>query len=169
MSELVPQAAVMALLVNPNTQFQSRYASAAARVLGRELHILNASGAQYLEMAFNTLATHRDAALIVGADSVFLTLRDALVRLAARYAVPAIFPWREAVVGGGLISYGDSLTGAYQEAGVYIGRILKGAHPDDLPIRGPNRFELVINLKTAKALGLTVPPLLLLRTDKVIE
>jgi putative tryptophan/tyrosine transport system substrate-binding protein len=172
MSELVPEAAVMALLVNPNNPvqpFQSRDASAAARVLGRELHILDAAGAQDFEMAFNTLAAHRAGALIVGADSVFLTLRDELVRLAARHAVPAIFSWREIVVGGGLISYGDSLTATYREMGAYTGRILKGANPAELPIRRPNRFELVINLRTAKSLGLTVPPLLLVRADEVIE
>jgi putative ABC transport system substrate-binding protein len=172
MSELVPKADIMALLVNPNSpvaQSQAREASGAARVLGRHLHILNAAGAGDFEGAFGALKTRRAGALIIGADPVFLTLRQQLIALANRHVVPTICPWREFVVGGGLASYGNSLMVVYREQGVYVGQVLGGAKPSELPIRRANKFELVLNLKTAKALGLTVAPLMLARADEVIE
>jgi ABC-type uncharacterized transport system substrate-binding protein len=164
LSELVPQAGVIALLVNPNSLSAERIirdVEEAARVKGVRLHILKASAEGDFETAFATIVKMRAGALVVGNDSFFNSRREDLVALAARYAVPAIYEWREFAEAGGLISYGASLTGIWHLAGTYVGKILKGAKPADLPVQQPTTFELVVNLQTAKALGLTVPPSIL--------
>jgi ABC-type uncharacterized transport system substrate-binding protein len=172
LSELVPQAGVIALLVNPNNPNAERIirdVEKAARGKGLQLHILTASTAGEIDAAFGTLVQLDAGALVVGADPFFTSRGDQLVALAARHAVPAIYFGREFAAAGGLISYGPSVTGMYHQAGAYVGRILAGAKPADLPVQQPTRFELVINLKTAKTLGLTVPQTILARADEVIE
>ena len=138
-------------------------------MLGTEVSILNASNEREIDVAFASAAQQHVKAVVVGADSVFLSRRDQIVGLAARYALPAIYYVREFAVAGGLISYGSSLTNAYRLAGRYAGRILNGEKPADLPIQQTVKFELAINLKTAKALGLTVPSSLLSVTEETIE
>ena len=172
LSELVPEAKVIALLVNPHgteTERVMRNTQEAARAKGIELHILKASTGIEIDAAFATLVQLRASALLVGSDPFFSFRRERLVALAASHAVPAIYQWREFAVAGGLISYEASLTAVYRQAGLYAGKILKGAKPADLPIEQPTKFELVINLKTANALGLTVPQSILARADEVIE
>jgi putative ABC transport system substrate-binding protein len=170
--ELVPQTRVIALLVNPNnanTEGVIRDVREAARTKGVHLDILKAGTEGEINTAFTSLVQLRTGALIVGSDVLFNSQREQLVTLAARHAVPAIYDRREFDAAGGLISYGSSLTANYRQVGVYAGKILKGAKPADLPIEQPTKFELVINLKTAQALGLTVPPSILSRADEVIE
>jgi putative ABC transport system substrate-binding protein len=170
--ELVPTAAVIASLVNPSypgTDAQVTSEREAARTLGHELLILTASREVEIDAAFATLVQRGVRALFVGADPFFNTRRDQLVTLTARYAVPAIYPWREATVGGGLMSYGASFSDGYRQAGVYVGRVLKGDKPADLPVVQSAKFELVINMKTAKTLSLTIPPGVLAIADEVIE
>ena len=170
--ELIPGATVVGFLINPQNPTSTPQISdvqAAARLLGVELRVLNASSEREIDTAFGSAVQQHVNAVVVGADSVFLSRRDQLVGLAARYALPAIYYVREFAVAGGLISYGASITDAYRLAGRYAGRILNGEKPADLPIQQTVKFELAINLKTAKTLGLTVPPSLLTSADDVIE
>ena len=170
--ELVPAAVKIAVLVNPsnqNTETQLIDIQASARSGEAPSQILKASSADEIDAAFATLGGQRPDALMVGADPFFTSRRDQIVALAARHAIPAIYDWPEYALAGGLMSYGTSLTAAYRQAAIYIGRILEGAKPRDLPVVQSSTFELVINLKTAKALGLTVPRILLARADQVIE
>jgi len=172
LSELVPQAKVIALLVNPhgpNAEATVRDVQEAARLKGLRLHVLNAGTESEIDNAFLTLSKRGVDGLLVGADPFFGTRREQLAALAVRHAVPAMNAFREFVVSGGLISYGPSLTGTFRQGGIYAGKILNGAKPGDLPVEQPTKFEMVINLKTAKALGLTVPQSLLARADEVIE
>jgi putative tryptophan/tyrosine transport system substrate-binding protein len=172
LSDLVPQAGVIALLVNPNSPSAEpiiRDLREAARAKQVQLSILKAGTEGEIDAAFATLAQLHAGALLVGNNPFFTSRREQLVALASRHAVPAIYEWREFAASGGLISYGPSLTAAYRQLGNYAGKILKGAKPADLPVQQPTKFELVINLKTAKALGLTVPQSLLARADEVIE
>jgi len=170
--ELLPQARVISVLVNPNfpgATFQLRDVQEAARILGHTMHVLNASTGSEINTAFATIAQQRTDALLVAGDPFFLSRVSQFVTLAARHAVPTIYAQREYVAGGGLISYGTSVTDAYRQVGVYVGRILRGAKPTDLPVVRATKFELVINLQTAKLLSLEVPPTLLARADEVIE
>ena len=170
--ELVPKATVIAVLVNPtnpNAEPQLRDAQAAAYALGQQLVVLDAATEREIESVFATLAERQVGALLVTADGFLIGRQDQLVALAARYAVPTMYPLSQYVVAGGLISYGASLSDAFRQTGLYVGRILKGAHPADLPVLQSAKFELVINLKTAKALSLDVPPTLLALADEVIE
>ena len=170
--EVVPKGAVIGLLVNPNTglfESQQRDAQAAAHALGQQILTVNAGSERDFDAAFATLAQQRVGALIIAGNALFTGQRDRLVALAARYALPTICPLREFVAAGCMMSYSGSLTDAYRQVGVYAGRILKGEKPADLPVMLPAKFELVINLKTAKVLGLTVPDRLLVAADEVIE
>ncbi len=172
LSELVPQAGVIALLVNPNNAISERITrdvQEAARTKGVQLHILTAGTESEIDAAFATLVQLHIGALLVGTDSFLSNRRERLVELASRHAVPAIYESRYFAAAGGLISYGPSQTAASRQAGTYVGKILKGAKPADLPVQQPTTFELVVNLNTARALGLTVPPSILARADEVIE
>ena len=172
LSELVPRVGVVALLVNPNDATAERVirdVQEAARAKGLQLHVLKASSESEIDTAFASLVQLYAGALVVGADPFLSSRREQLVALASRRAVPSIYAWREFAASGGLISYGASLTLAFRLVGHYAGKILKGAKPGDLPVEQATKFELVINLKTAKALGLTIPPSLLQRADQVIE
>jgi putative ABC transport system substrate-binding protein len=170
--ELIPQADVVASLVNPNAlngEAQSRELNEAARAIGVQIHILKVSSDSDFEPAFAAVIQRRAAELVVTGDPFFFARRQQLIALASRHAVPTIYFWREIAAAGGLMSYGTSLADAYRQVGNYTGRVLKGDRPADLPVLFPTRFELVINLKTAKALGLEIPPMLLARADEVIE
>jgi putative ABC transport system substrate-binding protein len=170
--ELVPAARVIGLLVNPrnpNTAADAKDVEQAAHAIGQQIVVLNASAESEFPAAFAALVQQRVEALVIGADVLFTTHRQQLVALATRHTIPTIYQWREFATAGGLMSYGTNLADAYRQVGVYVGRILNGAKPADLPVVQPTKFELVINLKTAKALGLDVPPTLLARADEVIE
>ena len=172
LSELVPQARVIALLVNPNNTAHeglARDVQEAARTKGVQLPILKAATESEIDAAFASLVQLHAGALLIGSDPFFFARREQLLALESRHAVPAIYWRREFAASGGLISYGPSFPAMYRQAGIYAGRILKGEKPADLPVQQPTIFELVINLKTAKALGLTVPQSILARADEVIE
>ena len=170
--ELVPMAAVIGFLVNPNNpraDVDTADMQAAARALGKLLLILKADGEHDFDAVFTNLAQQRVDALVVHTEPFFLSRRDHLVELAARHSIPTIYGLREFAAAGGLISYGTKLSDSYRQVGIYTGKILKGEKPVDLPVVQPTKFEFVINLKAAKALGLTVPTSLLVRADEVIE
>ena len=172
LSELLPEAKVVALLVNPSnptTEPTTKDVQAAARAKGVQISILKARTEAEIEAAFDNLRDLKADALLVGADPLFNNRREQLVALASRHAIPAMYEWRESVDAGGLISYGPNFTNLVRQVGTYAGKILKGAKPADLPVQQPTKFELVINLKTAKALGLTIPPSILALADEVIE
>jgi putative ABC transport system substrate-binding protein len=170
--ELVPNAATIAILINPdNRNHRSRVdaVAAAVRAGGQQVVVLGAAADSDFEPAFAMLARRGADALIVSPDPFLDSHRETLVSLTARYAVPAIFQWREFVQAGGLVSYGTSLADAHRQLGNYTGKILQGTTPADLPVVQPTRFELFVNLKAARILGLTVPTSILLRADEVIE
>jgi putative tryptophan/tyrosine transport system substrate-binding protein len=170
--ELLSRPTAIGFLINPNNpafESETKDAQVAALALGLKLWVLNASSERDIDAAFASFAQERVNGVFIGADAVLLSHRDRIVELASRHALPAIYYVREFAAVGGLMSYGTSLPDAYRQAGVYTGRILKGEKPADLPVVQSTKFELVINLKTAKALGLEVPPTLLARADEVIE
>jgi putative tryptophan/tyrosine transport system substrate-binding protein len=169
--EIVPAASSAALLVNPSDVAQAdiKKTQEAARALGLQLHILRASSERELDRAFAAVLQLRAGALVINADAFFNSRSKQLAELALRHAVPAFYQYREFAAAGGLASYGSRLTDAYRQVGIYTGRILKGDKPADLPVQQSTRAELIINLKTAKALGVTVPLPLLARADEVIE
>jgi putative ABC transport system substrate-binding protein len=172
LSELVPQARVIALLVNPNNPNAEplfRDVKEAARAKGVKLLVLKAGSEDEIDAAFASLVQRQADALVVDPDGFFSSRRGQLVALASRHVVPAIYAHRQFVAAGGLISYGIDDIPPARQVGIYAGKILKGAKPADLPVEQPTKFELVVNLKTAKALGLTIPPSILPRADEVIE
>jgi putative ABC transport system substrate-binding protein len=172
LQELAPQAKTIAVLLNPNFQEFERQegdVQEAARALGVHIYVLRASSDRDIEAAFETVTRQRIAALAVGADPFFDTRRDKLVALAARLMVPTIYHFREFAAAGGLVSYGIDISDSHRQIGVYVGRILKGAKPADLPVLQPTKLELIINLKATRALGLQVPDKLLALADEVIE
>ena len=171
--EMLPNSTVIGVLVNPTSpslaESTARDAQAAGRALGKQIHILNASTEDQIDAAFASLARVRTDALLIGGDAFFLSRRAQLITMATRHGLPTIYNAREVPAAGGLMSYGASLVDAYRQTGVYTGKILKGAKPAELPVMQPTKFELVINLTTAKAFGLKIPPTLLARADEVIE
>jgi putative ABC transport system substrate-binding protein len=170
--ELVPAATDIAFFLNPknpNAETQSSNMQAAARTLGLQLHVLHVSTDPDLDTVFATMAQLGVGALLIGPDGFLFTHNEQIAALALRHAVPAMYQWREFTVAGGLMSYGPSQTDVYRQVGIYTGRILKGDKPADLPIQQSTKIEMVINLRTAKALGLTVPPNVLAIADEVIE
>jgi len=172
LKELLPVATGMAYLANPSNPSrggETSAAFAAAKNLGIALHVLNASTEAEIEAAFESLTGLHAQALVVAGEPFFDSRRVKIVDLAAKYAVPASYAWRENVVAGGLMSYGTNLADSYRQAGILAGRVLKGEKPADLPVMQPTKFELTINLKTAKALRLPIPPTVLARADEVIE
>jgi putative ABC transport system substrate-binding protein len=172
LTELIPQTRAIALLVNPDdprAEGLARDMQEAARAKGVQLPILKAGTESEIDAAFGALVQLHAGALVVGPDPLFSSRREQLVAAASRHAVPAIHPWRESAVAGGLISYGPSFIWIWRQVGTYAGRILKGEKPADLPVQQPTKFELVVNLKTAKTLGLTVPPSILDLADEILE
>ena len=170
--DVIPTATIIGLLVNPTdprAETQTSDMQEAAHTLGLQIHVMNASTEGEIDTAFASLRQLRAGALLVGTSELFRSKPEQLVALAARERVPAIYQYREYAAAGGLISYGTSLTAAYRLAGIYTGRVLKGEKPADMPVLQPTKFELLINLKTANALGLTIPPGVLAIADEVIE
>ena len=170
--ELIPNVGTIALLTHPNSPDaleELRDVENVAKTIGQQMLVVSATSDRNFEAAFASIAQQRAGVLLVGQDPFFFQSTDQLVALAARYRIPAIFGNDESVAGGGLMSYGASVPDAWRLAGTYAGRILKGAKPAELPVVQPTRFDLVVNLKTARALGLTVPPSLLARADELIE
>jgi putative ABC transport system substrate-binding protein len=170
--EMLPRATTIGVLLNPNfppAEGQLRDMEAAARTLDVQLQVLRASSDREIDVALAFVAEHRIPALIVAVDPFFYARRDRLVALPGSHAVPTMFQFREFAVAGGLMSYGVDLSDLYRRVGVYVGRILGGATPRDLPVLQPTKFELVINLKTAKAVGVDIPPMLVARADEVIQ
>jgi putative tryptophan/tyrosine transport system substrate-binding protein len=172
LSELTPKDALIGVLVNPNTSMTAEDKQdilAAAQQIGRQIFIVTAGDETEIDSAFKTLSERRAGGLVIQGDVLYTSRRNQLVALAARYAIPTIYMWSESTAAGGLIAYGNSLAEGYQQVGRYVGRILHGAKPADLPVMQPARFRFTINLKTAKTLGLTMPPSLLILADEVIE
>jgi putative ABC transport system substrate-binding protein len=172
LSEILPQAATIAFLVNPtnpNVESDKQSAQAAARARGRRLLIVSASSVAEINAAYATLAQQGAGALLIGTDILFTNERDQFVVLSARHAIPTMHQWPEFVTGGGLVSYGTSHTEPYRQAAAYTARILKGEKPGDLPVTQPTKFELAINIKTARALGLEIPIKILALADQVVE
>jgi ABC-type uncharacterized transport system substrate-binding protein len=170
--ELLPKATVIGMLVNPTFSDAETHVTdvkEAALPLGLQIHVVRAHTTDDFDTAFATLVQQKIGALLLANDAFFLSQRRQLIALAARYAMPAVYFWREFAVDGGLMSYSPSLAQAYRQVGIYTGKILNGAKPADLPVVQPTKFEFVINLKTAKALGLEIPPGLLAIADEVIE
>jgi putative ABC transport system substrate-binding protein len=170
--ELVPQAELIGVLINQNSleaAAQSENIHAAAGTMRQQIQIAYAGSDGEFDVAFATLARSRARALLIDNDPFYDSKRDKLVALAAKYKLPTIYVWRDSVAAGGLMSYGASLVDSYRQAGDYAGKILNGAKPADLPVMQPTKFELVINMRTAKALGLTIPPTLLARADEMID
>jgi putative ABC transport system substrate-binding protein len=170
--ELVPTVTVIGLLTNPNnprTDVEIGQLQAAARIAGKQILVVKASAERDFDVAFETLVQERASAVLIPAEPLFFGWRERLVALAARHALPAMYDVREYTAAGGLLSYGLSLTDAYRLIAGQVARILKGAKPADLPILQPTKLELVVNLRTAKTLGLTIPESFLLRADEVIE
>ena len=170
--ELVPNTAIIGVLLNPNSpavELQLRDIPDAARAIGQRIVILEANNDRDIDAAFATLVQRRIGALLVAGDPLFSNRRDQIVALAARNSIPTIYYFREFAAAGGLMSYGANLSDVFRQLGIYAGRILKGEKPSDLPVMQPTKFELVVNLKTASSLGLTVPPSLLALADEVIE
>jgi putative ABC transport system substrate-binding protein len=168
----VPNAEIIVVLVNPNSpgaELELKDIPEAARRLGQQIVILKTANESEIDSAFATLAQQRIGALLVASDPFFTYRRDQIVALAARYSLPTIYFLREFAATGGLMSYGADLSDTFRQAGIYTGRILKGEKPADLPVMQPTKFELVVNLKTAGSLGLTVPPSLVALADEVIE
>jgi putative ABC transport system substrate-binding protein len=170
--ELAPKATEIGALTNlsnPNAEHQVKDLEAAVRILGPKLVVLAGSNEREIDSSFATIAERQIGALVVTADGFLISRRDQIVTLAARYAVPTMYPLSQYVAAGGLMSYGASLSDAFLQTGIYVAKILKGAKPPDLPVLQPTKLEFVINLKTAKRLGLTVPPKLIALADEVIE
>jgi len=170
--ELVPSATLIGVLLNPNnpnSEARSRDVQEAARTIGQRILLLQAGNERDFVSAFSTLVQQRAGALVVSDDPLLSVLSEHIIALAARHALPTIYFFRLDTVNGGMMSYGANIDDQYRQAGTYVGRILKGEKPADLPVLQPTKFDLVINLKTAKSLGLTVPPTLLARADEVIE
>jgi putative ABC transport system substrate-binding protein len=170
--EMMPRAAAFGLLMNPNNvngESEATDLQEAASVLGRRFSVIMARNEGEIDNAFEKIVRQGIGAILTANDPFYNSRRDQLTALAARHTIPAIYPLREFVAAGGLMSYGTSNTEEYRQAGIYVGKILKGAKPADLPVVQPTKFELVINLKAAKALGLEIPPTLLARADEVIE
>jgi len=170
--ELIPNAVNIGMFINPTSPDappEIRDAQAAAQANGLKIKLLNATTVDEIDAAFASLADQRPDAMVVGSDPFFSTRKEQFAAQTARTKIPTIYPFDEFPASGGLISYGTSRVNSYRQAGIYAGRILKGEKPADLPVHAPTKFELVINLKTARALGLTVPPSLLARADEVIE
>jgi putative tryptophan/tyrosine transport system substrate-binding protein len=172
LASLVPQARVVGVLINPtnpNAEPQLEDLQGAAHALGQELIVLRAATEKAIDDSFAGLAQNRIDALIISADGFLIGRQDQLVALAQRYGVPTMYPLSQYVTAGGLMSYGAKLSEAFRRTGIYVARVLKGEKPADLPVLQSARFELVLNLKTANALGLTVPPALLALADEVVE
>jgi putative ABC transport system substrate-binding protein len=172
LDEFVPTAAPIGMIINPkmtDTDLQVQNAEAAARAKGHPLVVVTASSEQELDKAFAELFEHRVAGVLAVSDNFLSTRRDQIIALAARYSIPMMYPFRNDAAAGGLLSYGTKREEIYRQAGIYAGRVLKGDKPGDLPIQQPTRFDLVLNLKTAKTLRVTFPPTLLARADEVIE
>ena len=170
--QLIPPAVTIALLTNPANPFgqaERREVETAARTLGLELYVANAKHQDEIDALFPSLIAQGARAIVIGADAYYFNQRSQIAALAARYAIPEIAQWREYPAAGGLMSYGSNIPDAYRLTGIYVGRILKGEKPADMPVQQPTKFELVINLKAAKALGLSIPPTLLATADEVIE
>jgi putative tryptophan/tyrosine transport system substrate-binding protein len=170
--ELIPGATNFGFLVNPNNpnaESDTNNARLAAEALGRKIVVVKARAREDIDHAFTQLTQERTDVLLISADPLFNSSREQLAAVAARHTLPAMFNSREFALAGGLLSYGPDQADAYREAGIYVGRILSGERPSDLPVIQPTKFELVINIKTAKSLGLNVPPLLLARADEVVE